>query len=203
MTDKTQAPIPTAAAAFRDLLVEAAQACQAAPGVERQEAEAEAELVALDRLLTASDKAMKKAIRFANSNKNIASYKKALGEAGDAREQAAALAEVEGNKRLAKACRAVAAAIRLADSLLSKPDPEQTRREQLLLLEKVKAETKVAHQKALALLKSCRAHAHARAAHARRQRAEIDAWKKRETDLRASCHALAALARIPGTARAV
>ena len=189
MADNSQDPTLAATKTFPDLLLEAAQACQAAPAVERQQAEAEAELNVLDRLLAASDAAMKKMGQFKKSH-NTTSYKQALDEAEDTREEAAALAEVEGNKRLAKACRAVAAASRLADSLLSKPD----------LLEAVRAKTRDAYKKALALLKSCRAHAHVRAAKASIQRAETDQWKKRETDLQASAHALAALARIRGAA---
>ena len=198
MTDKAQDLIPTAAATFRDLLVEAAQASQAGPTVGLQQAEAKAEIAALDRILAASDAAMQELARFQGSRR-IAHYENALGELEGARVEAAALAEVGGNKRLAKACRAVAQVRRRSDSLSSKPDRVEKPEERSLRLKTIKAEIKDADNKARALLTSCRAHAHAQAASAQRHRAQIDEWKQQQAAIQASIHALATLARIPAT----
>ena len=201
MTDKTQDPIASATERFHDLLLEAAQTCQDAPAVERQQAEAEAELGAVEGLLAAFDATMQQVGRFAKHH-HIERYEQALSEVEHAREEAAALAEAEGNKPLAKACRAVAEACRRADSFLhlSKTARAQTSTEQNALVQTAKAQTMDAYQKALALLKSVRAHARVRVAKTSRQCAEIAEWKRRQTDLQASIHALATLARIRGAA---
>lgn len=180
MADKTQDSISAAAEQLRGLLVAAAQASQAGPTVGRQQAEAEAELVALDRIWAASDEAMKALDRF-QRGRSKAPCEKAFGALEEARAEAAALAEVGGNKRLAKACRAVAAVSQPSEFF-------------------IKIEIKAADQKARALLTSCRAHARARAARAERDCAEANEWKQQQTDLQGSVHALAALARLPGAA---
>ena len=117
MADKTQDSIPTAAEQLRGLLVEAAQASQAGPTVGRQQAEAEAEIIALDRILVASDAALQALAHF-RKGRSIARCEKAFDALEEARADAAALAEVGGNKRLAKACRAVAAVSQQSEFIL-------------------------------------------------------------------------------------
>lgn len=180
MADKTQDSIPTAAAKLRCLLVESTQASQAGPTVGRHQAEAEAEIVALDRILAASDAALQALAAF-RKGRSTARCEKVFGALEEARAEAAALAELGGNKRLAKACRAVAVVSQPSEFSIS-----------------IKIEIRAADKKARALLLGCRAHARARAARAERDRAEINEWKQQQTDLRASVHALATLARIQG-----
>ena len=176
MTDKTQDPIAVAAETLRGLLVAAAQESQARPTVGRQQAEAEAEIDVLDRILAASDTALQ---ALGKIKKSTIHYEKALGVLEEAREEAAALAELGGNKRLAKACRAVAQVRLQSASPINK------------------TEVRDADQQARVLLKSCHARARARAARAQRHRTEIDEWHQRLTALQGASHALATLARIP------
>ena len=178
MTDKTPDPIAAAAETLRGLLVEAAQESQARPTVGRQQAEAEAEIDVLDRILAASDTALQ-ALGQIKKGQTTTRYEKALGALEAAREEAATLAELGGNKRLAKACRAVAQVRRRSASPI------------------IKIEIRDADQQARVLLKSCRARARAQAARAQRHRAEIDEWHQRLTALQGASHALATLARIP------
>ena len=184
MADKTQGSIPAAAEQLRGLLVEAAQASQAGPTVGRQqaEAEAEAEIVALDRILAASDAALQALADF-RKGRSTARCEKAFGALEAARAEAAALAEAGGNKRLAKACRAVAKVSQPSEFSIS-----------------IKIGIREADQKARALLTSCRAHARARAARAERDRAEANEWKRQQTELQGSVRALATLARLRGAA---
>lgn len=182
MADKTQGSIPAAAEQLRGLLVEAAQASQAGPTVGRQQAEAEAEIVALDRILAASDAALQALADF-RKGRSTARCEKAFGALEAARAEAAALAEAGGNKRLAKACRAVAKVSQPSEFSIS-----------------IKIGIREADQKARALLTSCRAHARARAARAERDRAEANEWKRQQTELQGSVRALATLARLRGAA---
>ena len=180
MADKTHVSIPAAAEQLRDLLVEAAQASQAAPTVGRQQAEAEAEIVALDRILAASDAALQ-ALAYFREGRSTARCEKVFGALEASRAEAAALAEAGGNKRLAKVCRAVAK--------VSQPS-EFSR--------STKSAIRDADKKARALLLGCRAHARAVCARAKRDCAEVNEWKQQQTDLQGSVHALATLARLRG-----
>ena len=178
MADKTQGSIPAAAEQFRGLLVEAAQASQAAPTVGRQQAEAEAEIAALDSILAASGAALQALADF-RKGRSTAPCEKAFGALEAARTEAVALAELGGNKRLAKACRAVAK--------VSQPSEFSIH---------IKSEIREADKKARALLLGCRAHAQAHAARAQRDRAEANEWKRQQTELQASVRALDTLARL-------
>ena len=177
MTDKTQDPIAAAAETLRGLLVEAAQESQARPTVGRQQAEAEAEIDVLDRILAASDTALQELGKI-KKGQITPRYEKALGALEEAREEAAALAELGDNKRLAQACRAVAQVRRRSASSI------------------IKTEIRDADQQARVLLKNCRSRARAQAARAQRHRTQIDEWHQRLTALQGASHALATLARI-------